>query len=93
MADQTASCKCQCASRCGDDPEVTAGRVLGCVTHRMRRNPDHLGALVERLSEQLRKLVDLLDRMEPEVPFENRATDEEWDAIKADAKRVLAEVE
>lgn len=48
--------------------------------------------LVARLTRQVTQLLDVLDRMEPDVPFEQRTTDEEWDAVVAEAKQVLAEV-
>ncbi|MFN3302781.1 MAG: hypothetical protein ACK44A_03575 [Roseateles sp.] len=84
---------CECTARCGDDPDVIARRRLGCQTYRARRNPDHLGALLEAALVQVNALVDLLDRMEPEVPDELRASDEEWIDIKAKAKQFLEQVE
>ncbi|TXI23044.1 MAG: hypothetical protein E6Q67_05140 [Roseateles sp.] len=84
---------CECTSRCGDDPEVTAGRVLGCQTYRMRRSPDHLGCQVEMLQRQLKAVVSLMDRMEPHVEEPDRASDEEWDKVKADAIQVLKTTE
>lgn len=48
--------------------------------------------LVERLRRQVTQLVDVLDRMEPDVPFEQRTTDEEWDAVVFDARNLLQEV-
>lgn len=81
---------CECTSRCGDDPNVSAGRVLGCATYRARRNPDHLGAQVDLLRNALQGVVTVMDGMEPDVPWEQRASDEAWDAAKAEANRVLA---
>lgn len=82
---------CECTSRCGDDPNVVAGRVLGCESYRRSRNPAHLQAVIVKLRDQLAAVVHLLDRMEPEVPEEQRASDDEWIATKADANRVLDE--
>ena len=81
---------CECAAQCGDDPEVVAGRVLGCATFRARRNPDHLGAQVDLLRGALQGVVTVMDGMEPDVPWEDRASDEAWDTAKAEANRVLA---
>ncbi len=81
--------QCQCTGRCGDDENVAAGRVLGCASYRAQRNPAALQQRVEQLRSQLLALVSLLDRMEPEVDEADRATDEEWIATKAEAKRVL----
>lgn len=82
---------CECTTRCGDDPNVAAGRVLGCQSYRQGRNPIHLQGVIVKLREQLAAVVHLLDRMEPEVPEGERASDEEWIATKADANRVLEE--
>lgn len=80
---------CQCTAACGDDPAVIAGRVLGCADYRAARNPALLLQRVQALRASLQAMVDLLDRMEPEVEEPHRATDEEWLATKAQAKRTL----
>ena len=83
---------CQCTSYCGDDEEVKAGRVLGCTTYRARHKPADLAAQVRRLRGNLQALVELMDRMEPDVPEDERASDDEWIAIKAVAVQTLAEI-
>lgn len=84
---------CKCTSRCGDDADVTAGRVLGCARYRAVRNPNAQAERIVLLRGSLTDLVGLLDRMEPEVAEADRASDDEWIALKARAKRVLAETE
>lgn len=84
---------CECASACGDDPNVKARRVLGCAKYRARSNPEQLAAMNGRLRESLQSVVTLLDRMEPDVAEDQRASDEEWIETKAAAKAVLAETE
>lgn len=84
---------CRCAAACGDDPDVKACRVLGCATYRARRNPDHLGAQVDILRAALKGVVKVMDGMEPEVPWEERASDEDWDKAKAVANHALTATE
>lgn len=84
---------CECTSQCGDDPKVQARAALGCAKYRARRNPDALAATCQRLRAQLLAVVTLLDRMEPDVPEDQRASDEEWLETKAAAQVVLNETE
>ncbi len=80
---------CKCAARCGDDDDVQAGRMLGCATWRAMRHPTALQARINNLRAALASVLVLLDRMEPEVSEEDRATDEEWIAIKAAGQAAL----
>ncbi len=82
---------CECTTRCGDDPNVTAGRVLGCQTYRAARSPDQLRSAVLKLRNALQGVVTVMDGMEPDVAWEERASDEAWDEAKAEANRVLDE--
>lgn len=89
---------CECTSRCGDDPNVAANRVLGCASYRASRNPAELqGVLaqlrgdIQRLRTALQGVVTVMDGMEPDVPWEQRASDEDWDAAKATANTALTE--
>ena len=43
-----------------------------------------------RVMQHLRRLVALMERCEPEVPAEQRATDEEWIHALAAARRFIA---
>lgn len=45
------------------------------------------------LQRQLKAVVSLMDRMEPHVEEPDRASDEEWDKVKADAIQVLKTTE
>lgn len=84
---------CACTGECGDDPNVQSGRVLGCTTYRAVRNPHLLHDRAVLLRMQVQALVDLMDRLEPDVPECDRASDEEWVEAKAEAKRLLAALE
>lgn len=84
---------CECTARCGDDPNVVAGRVLGCQSYRAARSPDQLRASVLHLRTALQGVVKVMDGMEPDVPWEERASDEAWDEAKAEANRALAATE
>lgn len=84
---------CECTTACGDDPKVKGHVVLGCPKYRARRNPDALATTNQRLRDSLQAVVTLLDRMEPDVAEDERASDDEWIETKAAAKVVLAETE
>lgn len=84
---------CACVSTCGDDPNVEARRVRGCERYRAKRDPQALAARCATLRECVVKLVGLLDRMEPDVPEDQRASEDEWMATKAEANALLAETE
>lgn len=85
--------RCACAGECGDDPSVQSGRILGCSAYRAIRNPRLLLDRAVLLRMQVQALVDLMDRLEPDVAESDRASDEEWAETKAEAKRLLAAVE
>lgn len=83
---------CSCSGECGDDPAVQSGRTLGCASFRAARQPGSLLGKAWRLREQLQAVVGLLDRLEPDVPEGDRASDDEWVSIKASAQQALDDV-
>jgi len=72
---------------CGEDPRLATGAARPC-----KRLLEHraLRAAAAGSRAMVVELVNLLDRMEPDVADADRASDEEWIELKARAKEYLA---
>lgn len=85
---------CECTTACGDDPKVQARTVLGCAEFRARSNPALTAATNTQLRNMVTGLVDLMNRLEPDVADAVREQAEaEWDTRKAQAVQLLADTE
>ena len=97
--------RCECVNECGDDERVLKGLVKPCAfaaktrakTHALRITLATLTATLagtagagEALRVAAQTLVDVCDRMEPEVTHADRATDDELTAAVARVKAVLS---
>lgn len=100
-ATAAAAKRCECTTACGDDERVIKGLVTPCALHAkaqaLRVTLANTTATLQGLREHTAelaaatlRLVALLDRMEPDAPETERATDADWIAAKDAAKAVLA---
>lgn len=96
-----AQARCECITECGDDERVLKGLVKPCAlnakAHALRVTVANLTATLGGVAESmnaLRKvtetLVSVCERMEAEVPNDDRPTDSEYLAALAAAKEVLS---
>jgi hypothetical protein len=92
---------CECIRECGDDERVMKDLVKPCAlnakTHALRVTVANLTATLagaatagEALRVAAQTLVDVCDRIEPEVPHADRATDDELTAAVAGVKEALS---
>lgn len=93
--------RCECTTACGDDERVLKGLVTPCALHAKAQalrvtlanttaTLQGLHTYTEALSIAAQHMVDVLNRMEPEVPEAERASDEDWIAGKARLIEALA---
>lgn len=93
--------RCECTTACGDDARVLKGLAAPCALHAKAHAVritlanttaalEGLRTYTEALCTAAQHLVNVLDRMEPEVEDADRATDEEWIAAKAATQAALA---
>ncbi|MCZ8076029.1 MAG: hypothetical protein O9341_18070 [Paucibacter sp.] len=93
--------RCECTTACGDDERVIKGLVPACALHAKAQalrvtlanttaTLEGLRTSTEALHAAAQHMVGVLDRMEPDVPEAERATDEDWIAGKARLVQALA---